>query len=74
MDAENGLVLAPSAGEGPKAGAVALASEADSVAVIDTLGRRVRVEWDPAAAVTPMGQVVYFAQFLACLLYTSRCV
>jgi hypothetical protein len=65
MDAENGLVLAPSAGEVPKAGAVALASEADSVAVIDTLGRRVRVEWDPAAAVTPMGQVVYFAQFLA---------
>ena len=65
MDAENGLVVAHSMGEVQKAVPVALAAGADSVAVIDTLGRRVRVEWDPAAAVTPMGQLVYLAQFLA---------
>jgi hypothetical protein len=42
-----------------------LPAEGDSVRIIDTLGRRVRVEWDSAAAVTPLGQLVYFAQFLA---------
>ena len=33
--------------------------------VVETLGRRIRVEWDPGASETPMGQLVYFAQFLA---------
>ena len=42
-----------------------LATGEDSVVVVDTLGRRIRVEWDPSAAVTPMGQLVYFSQFLA---------
>lgn len=32
---------------------------------IDTVGRRFQVEWDPQAPVTPMGQLVFFAQFLA---------
>ena len=31
---------------------------------VDTLGGRVHVEWDPHAPVTPMGQLVFFAQFL----------
>jgi hypothetical protein len=31
---------------------------------VDTLGGRVHVEWDTQAPVTPMGQLVYFAQFL----------
>ncbi|MDA1278137.1 MAG: hypothetical protein O2960_29425 [Verrucomicrobia bacterium] len=31
---------------------------------LDTLGGRVHVEWDPHAPVTPMGQVVFFSQFL----------
>lgn len=31
---------------------------------VDTLGGRVHVEWDAHAPVTPMGQLVYFAQFL----------
>ncbi len=31
---------------------------------LDTLGGRVHVEWDPQAPVTPMGQVVFFSQFL----------
>lgn len=32
---------------------------------VDTLGRRFHVEWDPNAPVTPLGQLVFFAQFLA---------
>jgi hypothetical protein len=32
---------------------------------VDTLGRRFHVEWDPQAPVTPLGQLVFFAQFLA---------
>jgi len=31
---------------------------------VDTLGGRVYVEWDPDAPVTPMGQLVFFTQFL----------
>ena len=31
---------------------------------VDTLGGRVHVEWDAHAPVTPMGQLVFFAQFL----------
>lgn len=32
---------------------------------VDLHGRRVYVEWDPYAPVTPLGQLVYFSQFLA---------
>jgi hypothetical protein len=32
---------------------------------VDTEGGRLHVEWDPQAPVTPMGQLVFFAQFLA---------
>ncbi len=32
---------------------------------VDTLGNRIHVEWDPQAAVTPLGQLVFFAQFLS---------
>jgi len=32
---------------------------------VDTLGHRIHVEWDPHAAVTPLGQLVFFSQFLA---------
>ena len=31
---------------------------------VDTFGGRVHVEWNPHAPVTPMGQLVFFAQFL----------
>lgn len=37
---------------------------ARSVAV-DTVGQRFHVEWDPLAPVTPLGQLVFFCQFLA---------
>jgi hypothetical protein len=36
----------------------------DRSLVVDTVGRRFHVEWDPAAPVTPLGQLVFFAQFL----------
>jgi hypothetical protein len=32
---------------------------------VDTLGHRFHVEWDPLAPVTPLGQLVFFSQFLA---------
>lgn len=32
---------------------------------VDTDGRRFHVEWDPQAPVTPLGQLVFFSQFLA---------
>src|SRR5271154_6371448 len=31
---------------------------------VDTVGRRFHVEWDPLAPVTPLGQLVFFCQFL----------
>ena len=41
----------------------ALARPAQGVA-LDTFGGRVHVEWDPAAAVTPLGQLPFFSEFL----------
>lgn len=38
---------------------------ADGPLPVDTLGQRIHVEWDPQAPVTPMGQLVFFSQFLA---------
>ena len=32
---------------------------------VDTHGRRFHVQWDPQASVTPLGQLVFFSQFLA---------
>ncbi len=31
---------------------------------LEACGGRVRVEWDPQAPVTPLGQLIFFAQFL----------
>ena len=43
----------------------ATVEEADeSGAIADTYGGRVHVEWDPTAAVTPLGQLPFFADFL----------
>ena len=30
---------------------------------LDTFGGRIHVEWDPAAAVTPLGQLSLFIEF-----------
>ena len=40
----------------------ALVPYAGPVAV-DTFGGRVHVEWDPQAAVTPLGQLPFFTEF-----------
>lgn len=39
--------------------------EAEESLAVDTHGRRIHVEWDPASPVTPLGQLVFFSQFLA---------
>jgi hypothetical protein len=60
------LVLSHPAGEGgsaPNQTAEAAISNPGPVA-LDTVGGRVHVEWDPQASVTPLGQLVFFAQFL----------
>ena len=31
---------------------------------LDTFGGRIHVEWDPATAVTPLGQLSLFIEFL----------
>jgi Transposase DDE domain group 1 len=38
--------------------------EADAPEVVDTLGGRMHVRWDPGAAATPHGQLPYFTEFL----------
>ena len=40
-------------------------SEHSQPQVVDTLGGRMHVRWDSAAAATPHGQLVFFAEFLA---------
>lgn len=44
---------------------VAAGVEAGQAQVVDTLGGRMHVRWDQAAAATPHGQLVFFAEFLA---------
>ena len=41
----------------------ALVSRNEMIA-LDTFGGRIHVEWDPAAAVTPLGQLPFFIEFL----------
>lgn len=41
----------------------ALAGQNGAIA-LDTFGGRIHVEWDPAAAVTPLGQLQFFIEFL----------
>jgi hypothetical protein len=40
------------------------AKSKDSVLAVETFGGRVHVEWDPQAAVTPLGQLPFFIEFL----------
>ena len=65
MESENGSEKAHPWGEVSAEGNRGVAVTVESGQVVETLGRRIRVEWDPGASVTPMGQLVYFAQFLA---------
>ena len=41
----------------------ALVSRTEPIA-LDTFGGRIHVEWDPATAVTPLGQLPFFIEFL----------
>ena len=65
------MVLQIGAGGAHPAGEVLDARRAAAQAVlaaplvVDTHGRRFHVEWDPSAPVTPLGQLVFFSQFLA---------
>ena len=52
-------------GEVPDPRAAAARAVLSRPLAVDTLGRRFHVEWDPHAPVTPLGQLVFFAQFLA---------
>jgi hypothetical protein len=54
-------------GENKRKREVAVADEAagETPQVVDTLGGRMHVRWDRAAATTPHGQLVFFAEFLA---------
>lgn len=65
MESQNGLIKAHLVSEVQNAVGTVVARGNNPVIIIDTLGRRIRVEWDPAASAIPMGQLVYFAQFLA---------
>jgi hypothetical protein len=47
-------------GEAPRK---AVAGQNGAIA-LDTFGGRIHVEWDPAAAVTPLGQLPFFIEFL----------
>ncbi|MSU84192.1 MAG: hypothetical protein EXS21_03635 [Pedosphaera sp.] len=39
--------------------------EAEDALAVDIHRRRLHVEWDSASPVTPLGQLVFFSQFLA---------
>ena len=39
--------------------------EAKDTLAVDTHGRRIHMEWDPASPVTPLDQLIFFSQFLA---------
>jgi hypothetical protein len=43
----------------------ALAQASQEAVAVQTMGGRMHVRWDPTAQVTPHGQIVYFAEFLA---------
>ncbi|MCY7319355.1 MAG: transposase [Ramlibacter sp.] len=52
-------------GESKKPQKSDLARACDEAMVVDTMGGRVHVRWDEKAQVTPHGQMVFFAEFLA---------
>jgi len=52
-------------GEIIKSAKVALAQASEEFVAVQTMGGRMHVRWDHGAQVTPHGQIVYFAEFLA---------
>ncbi len=53
MESERAWIPVHSQGEVEKLVATVMAT-GDASTIVDTLGRRVRVEWDPTASVTPI--------------------
>lgn len=45
----------------------ALGRQHEAAIALDTFGGRIHVEWDPAAAITPLGQLPFFIEFLKVL-------
>ena len=65
MEPKNNEFSSHSGGEVHRAVIQSLNLANNETVIIDTLGRRMRVEWDADAPVTPLGQLVFFSQFLA---------
>ena len=65
MVLQMGPVLLHPAGEGLSELRAAAQAVLAAPLVVDTHGRRFHVEWDANAPVTPLGQLVFFSQFLA---------
>jgi hypothetical protein len=51
--------------EANEAKKIALAQAGEDAMVVDTMGGRVHVRWDPTAQATRHGQIVFFAESLA---------
>ena len=59
----NDLILHP-LGECDTTALVPVAGPVAGSVAVDTFGGRIHVEWDPQAAVTPLGQLPFFTEFL----------
>lgn len=58
-------MMSPSKTSPPKGGKVqATKTPAIAASTVDTYDGRIHIEWDPDAAVTPLGQLPFFIQFL----------
>jgi hypothetical protein len=64
MDSPKTLPAAHPLGEAPAAAATAGQAVDDQPLLVDTQGGRYHVRWDDSAPATPLGQLVFFAQFL----------
>jgi hypothetical protein len=64
MDSRKRLTTAHPQGEGKTEPGTTAEAAADEPLVIDTEGGRYHVRWDDSAPATPLGQLVFFAQFL----------
>src|SRR3954452_18311444 len=64
MSSSEGLLPAHPLGEIKTMQAGTPDSPLDGPIAVDTAGGRLQVEWDEEAPLTPMGQLVFFAQFL----------
>jgi Transposase DDE domain group 1 len=64
MDSRNARAAAHPLGEDKLQPGTARQAAADEPLLVDTQGGRYHVHWDDSAPATPLGQLVFFAQFL----------